>query len=40
VAVAVGVITILGYIIAFGGIYIFGGSYIRRTFSAIPIFGD
>jgi amino acid transporter len=27
VAVAVGVITILGYIIAFGGIYMFVGSY-------------
>ena len=28
VSVAVGVITLLGYIIAFGGIYIFVGSYI------------
>ncbi|MGH3276678.1 MAG: hypothetical protein ACRDNZ_20410, partial [Streptosporangiaceae bacterium] len=27
VAVAIGVITLLGYIIAFGGIYIFVGSY-------------
>src|SRR4051794_37235999 len=31
VAVAVGVITILGYIIAFGGIYIFVGSYIAQN---------
>src|SRR5215813_12544656 len=31
VAVAVGVITILGYIIAFGGIYIFVGSYIVQN---------
>jgi amino acid transporter len=34
-AVAVGVITILGYIIAFGGIYIFVGSYIVQN-----VFGD
>src|SRR6478609_55260 len=33
--VAVGVITILGYIIAFGGIYIFVGSYIVQN-----VFGD
>jgi len=39
VAVAVGVITILGYVIAFGGIYIFTGRS-RRTYSAIPTFGD
>jgi amino acid transporter len=31
VAVAVGVITILGYIIAFGGIYIFVGGYIAQN---------
>jgi amino acid transporter len=31
VAVAIGVITILGYIIAFGGIYIFVGSYIVQN---------
>src|ERR1700730_3190346 len=31
VAVAIGVITILGYIIAFGGIYIFVGSYIAQN---------
>src|ERR1700757_548121 len=35
VGVAVGVITILGYIIAFGGIYIFVGSYIVQN-----VFGD
>jgi amino acid transporter len=35
VAVAVGVITILGYIIAYGGIYIFVGSYIAQN-----VFGD
>jgi hypothetical protein len=35
VAVAVAVITILGYIIAFGGIYIFVGSYIVQN-----VFGD
>ena len=40
VAVAVGVITILGYIIAFGGIYILVGCYIARNVSAIPMFGD
>ena len=40
VAVAVGVITILGYVIAVGGIYIFVGRPSRRTNSAIPIFGD
>ena len=39
-AVAVGVITILGYIIAFGGIYILVGCYIARNVSAIPMFGD
>ena len=39
VAVAVGVITILGYIIAFGGIYIFVGSYIVQNDSAIPMSG-
>src|SRR3984957_4519730 len=31
VAVAIGIITILGYIIAFGGIYIFVGSYIVQN---------
>jgi amino acid transporter len=40
VAVAVGVITILGYIIAFGGIYIFVGSYIaENVFSSPHIWG-
>jgi len=37
VAVAVGVITILGYIIAFGGIYIFVGSYIAQNVAAAPL---
>jgi amino acid transporter len=36
VAVAVGVITILGYIIAFGGIYIFVGSYIVQNVLGNP----
>jgi hypothetical protein len=39
VAVAVGVITILGYIIAFGGIYIFYifvGSYIAQNVFGNP----
>jgi amino acid transporter len=31
VAVAIGVITLLGYMIAFGGIYIFVGSYIAQN---------
>src|ERR1700760_3319955 len=35
VGIAVGVITILGYIIAFGGIYVFVGSYIVQN-----VFGD
>ena len=35
-AVAVGVITILGYIIAFGGIYIFVGSYIAQNVFGNP----
>ena len=39
VAVAVGVITILGYIIAFGGIYIFVGSISCRTFRRSPRLG-
>jgi amino acid transporter len=39
-AVAIGVITILGYIIAFGGIYIFVGSYIAaNVFSGPHIWG-
>ncbi len=37
-AVAVGVITILGYIIAFGGIYIFVGSYIAQNVFGNPHF--
>ena len=36
VGVAVGVITILGYIIAFGGIYIFVGSYIVQNVLGNP----
>jgi len=36
VAVAIGVITILGYIIAFGGIYIFVGSYIVQNVLGNP----
>jgi amino acid transporter len=36
VAVAVGVITLLGYIIAFGGIYIFVGSYIVQNVLGDP----
>jgi hypothetical protein len=36
VAVAVGVITILGYIIAFGGIYIFAGSHIAQNVFGNP----
>jgi amino acid transporter len=36
VAVAVGVITILGYIIAFGGIYIFVGSHITQNVCGNP----
>jgi amino acid transporter len=36
VAIAVGVITILGYIIAFGGIYIFVGSYIVQNVLGNP----
>ena len=36
VAVAVGVITILGYIIAFGDIYIFVGSYIAQNVFGNP----
>ena len=36
VAVAVGVITILGYIIAFGGIYIFVGSHIAPNVFGNP----
>jgi len=36
VAVAVGVITILGYIIAFGGIYIFVGSCIAQNVFGNP----
>ena len=36
VAVAVGVITMLGYIIAFGGIYIFVGSYIVQNVLGDP----
>ncbi len=36
VAVAVGVITILGYIIAFGGIYIFVGGYIAQNVFGNP----
>jgi amino acid transporter len=40
VAVAIGVITILGYMIAFGGIYIFVGSYIaENVFSSPHIWG-
>src|SRR6202451_3050047 len=40
VAVAIGVITILGYIIAFGGIYIFVGSYIvQNVFNSPHIWG-
>ncbi|MCW2935999.1 MAG: putative amino acid permease YhdG [Actinomycetia bacterium] len=35
-AVAVGVITILGYIIAYGGIYIFVGSYIAQNVFGSP----
>ena len=35
-AVAVGAITILGYIIAFGGIYIFVGSYIAQNVFGNP----
>lgn len=36
VAVAVGVVTLLGYIIAFGGIYIFVGSYIVQNVLGNP----
>ncbi len=36
VAVAIGVITILGYIIAFGGIYIFVGQYIVQNVLGDP----
>jgi amino acid transporter len=36
IAVAVGVITILGYIIAYGGIYIFVGSYIAQNVFGNP----
>ncbi len=36
VGVAIGVITILGYIIAFGGIYIFVGSYIVQNVLGNP----
>ena len=36
VAVAVGVIVLLGYTIAFGGIYIFVGSYIAQKVSGNP----
>ncbi len=36
VGVAVGVITVLGYIIAFGGIYIFVGSYIVQNVLGNP----
>jgi amino acid transporter len=36
VAVAIGVITILGYIIAFGGIYIFVGQYIAQNVLGDP----
>lgn len=40
VSVAVGVITLLGYIIAFGGIYIFVGSYITgEVFSSVHFWG-
>ena len=40
VAVAVGVITILGYIIAFGGIYIFaGGNFAQNVFGNPHIWG-
>ncbi len=40
VGVAIGVITVLGYIIAFGGIYIFVGSYIvQNVFSNPHIWG-
>ena len=39
VAVAVGVITILGYIIAFGGIYIFVGSYIAPAQDPLAVSG-
>ena len=35
-AVAIGVITVLGYIIAFGGIYIFVGSYIVENVLGSP----
>jgi amino acid transporter len=40
VAVAIGVITVLGYIIAFSGIYIFVGSYIvQNVFNSPHIWG-
>ena len=40
VAVAVGVITLLGYIIAYGGIYIFVGSYIvQNVFGNAHVWG-
>jgi amino acid transporter len=40
VAVAIGVITVLGYIIAFAGIYIFVGSYIvQNVFNSPHIWG-
>ncbi|HYK31889.1 MAG TPA: APC family permease [Streptosporangiaceae bacterium] len=40
VAVAIGVITVLGYVIAFGGIYIFVGSYIvQNVFNSPHIWG-
>jgi amino acid transporter len=40
VSVAVGVITLLGYMIAFGGIYIFVGSYITgEVFSSVHFWG-
>ena len=40
VALAIGVITLLGYIIAFGGIYIFVGSYITgEVFSSVHFWG-
>jgi amino acid transporter len=40
VAVAIGVITVLGYIIAFGGIYIFVGSFIvENVFNNVHFWG-